>query len=206
MKHYLFVTAITLVMSSCSFGPAVSYKVGLSNVEAPADAKKQYGATKIVSLEKEGKTSYKYEDDYLDVTWYVGSTQLVFGLKNKSGHSIKIPWDDVVYINANGQSGRVMHSGVKYIERNNSQPASVVPKGASLNDVIIPTDNIYFVSGQYGGWRELNLFNFKLDPKNLDISKQAVVGKSVKILLPVVIEDVKNEYVFEFKIEDITKR
>ena len=75
-----------------------------------------------------------------------------------------------------------------------------------MNDVIIPTDNIYFVSGQYGGWRELNLFNFKLDTNNLDISKQAVVGKSVKILLPVVIEDVKNEYVFEFKIEDITKR
>lgn len=206
MKRCFFIAAMALSLSSCGFGPAVSYKVGLSNVEAPADAKRQYGQTKIVSLEKEGKTNYRYEDDYLDVTWYVGRTQLAFGLKNKSGHSIKIPWDDVVYINVNGQSGRVMHSGVKYIDRNSSQPASVVPKGASLNDVIIPTDNIYYVSGKYGGWSELDLFNFKIDLSNFDISKQAVVGQSIRILLPVVMEGVKNEYVFEFKIQDVLKQ
>lgn len=55
-----------------------------------------------------------------------------------------------------GQVGRVMHSGVKYIDRNNSQPASVILKGATLSDIILPTDNVYYISGQYGGWREGN--------------------------------------------------
>lgn len=53
-----------------------------------------------------------------------------------------------------------MHSGVKYIDRNNSQPPNIIPKNASLSDVIIPTDNIYYVSGQYGGWRDGQVVQF----------------------------------------------
>ena len=68
-------------------------------------------------------------------------------IENKSNYSIKIQWDDVAYISSSGQTGRVMHSGVKYIDRNNSQPASVIPKSASLSDIVIPNDNIYYVSG-----------------------------------------------------------
>lgn len=35
-----FITVITAIsMTSCGFGPYLTYNVGLSNVEAPADAK-----------------------------------------------------------------------------------------------------------------------------------------------------------------------
>ena len=60
-----------------------------------------------------------------------------------------------------------MHVGVKYIDRNDSQHASVIPKGASLSDIVQPTDNVYYVSGQYFGWRTSNLFNFNIDKTNL---------------------------------------
>lgn len=200
----IFIAVITAVsMTSCAFGPYLTYRVGLSNVEAPADAKKQYGETKIVKLDVDGKTNYKYEDDYIYISWFVGSSQFAFELKNKSAHSIKIPWDDVAYINIFGEVGRVMRSGVKYIDRNNTQPASVVPNNATLSDIIMPTDNVYYASGRYGGWREGKLFNFPIDKKNVEQSKQAYIGKTVRVLFPVIIEDVKNEYVFEFKVDDI---
>ncbi len=96
-----------------------------------------------------------------------------------------------------------MHAGVKYIDRNSSQPASIIPKGASLSDIIQPTDNIYYASGQYGGWRANNLFTFSIDAKNVSVTKVPYIGKTVRILFPIIIEDVKNEYVFEFKIDDI---
>lgn len=127
-------------------------------------------------------------------------------IENKSNYSIKIPWDDVAYISSSGQTGRVMHSGVKYIDRNNSQPASVIPKSASLSDIVIPNDNIYYVSGQYGGWRESKLFNFPIDKNNIEESKQLFIGKTVRILFPIIIQDVKNEYVFEFRVEDIIQK
>lgn len=203
MKRKILLSALSVILLSSCFGPRLVYNVGLSNVEAPADAKKQYGETKIVTLEEEGKSGYRYEDDYIDISWFVGSSQFSFTLKNKSEYSIKIPWDDVTYINTAGSVGRVMHSGVKYIDRNNSQPASVIPKGASLSDIVQPTDNVYYVSGQYGGWRTSNLFNFNIDKTNLETSKAPHIGKTVRVLLPILIQDVRNEYVFEFKIDDI---
>lgn len=206
MKKILLSLIAAVSMTSCAFGPYLTYSVGLSNVEAPADAKKQYGETKIIKLDVEGKTNYKYEDDYIDIIWVVTSTQFNFVIKNKSNYSIKIPWDDVAYISPSGQTGRVMHSGVKYIDRNNSQPVSVIPKSASLSDIVIPTDNVYYVSGQYGGWCEGKLFNFPIDKNNIEESKQLFIGKTVRILFPIIIQDIKNEYVFEFRVEDIIQK
>ena len=153
-KVNLFLLAFTAFMlTSCGAfkNYIASYSVGLSSVESPADAKQQFGETKVVTFNEEGVSKYRYEDDYINIVWYVGLKQFNFTLNNKSGHSLKINWDDISFVDTEGQVGRVMHSGVKYTERNNSQPATTVPKGASISDILLPTENVYFVSGQYGG-------------------------------------------------------
>ena len=63
-----------------------SYSVGLSSVESPADAKQQFGETKVVTFNEEGVSKYRYEDDYINIVWYVGLKQFNFTLNNKSGH------------------------------------------------------------------------------------------------------------------------
>ncbi|MGL4410524.1 MAG: hypothetical protein ACRCTF_00055 [Bacteroidales bacterium] len=204
MKKLLFTIVVSATLTSC-YVPSTIYKVNaeLSNVEVPSDATTQFGESKIVKLDVDGKTNYKYEDDYIDISWFVGLSNFSFTLNNKSNYSIKIPWDDAAYVDVNGIAGRVMHAGVKYTERNNSQIASVVPKRASIKDVIIPTENVYLVNGQY---IEGRLFKLPVDSTNIEEAKGIYVGKTVRVLFPVIIQDVKNEYVFEFKIDDITKR
>ena len=71
---------------------------------------------------------------------------------------------------------------------------------------MITNDNVYYVSGQYGGWRKGKLFNFPIDKNNIEEPKQLFIGKTVRILFPIIIQDVKNEYVFEFKVEDIIQK
>ena len=108
----------------------------------------------------------------------------------------------MAYVDQNGSTKRVMHSGVKYTERNSSQPASTLPRNASLSDVLLPTDNVYYLSGKYGGWRESSLF-----PRyNTQEEAQAspALGKSVRIIFPILIQDVVNEYVFEFSVDSVT--
>ena len=78
------------------------YSVGLSAVESPADAKQQFGETKVVTFDEEGISKYRYEDDYIDIVWYVSSKQFNFTLKSKSGHTLKINWDDVSYVDTKG--------------------------------------------------------------------------------------------------------
>ena len=102
-------------------------------------------------------------------------------------------------------SKRVMHSGVKYIDRNNPQPPTTVVRGATISDLVFPTDNVYWVSGRYGGWREKPLFPSlsPVSPEELLAQAKQYVGKTVQVLLPLQIEDVINEYIFAFKINDV---
>ena len=181
-----------------------SYSVGLSSVESPADAKQQFGETKVVTFNEEGVSKYRYEDDYINIVWYVGLKQFNFTLNNKSGHRLKINWDDISFVDTKGQVGRVMHSGVKYTERNNSQPATTVPKGASISDILLPTENVYFVSGQYGGWRENYLLPCVYQtPEAFNAGASSLVGKTMTIMMPIMIENVQNDYTFTFNIDKL---
>lgn len=202
--YFLLATVGAMLLTSCSFlkSYVANYSVGLAEVESPADAKQQFGETKVVTFDENGVSKYRYEDDYIDIIWFVDQKQFNFTLTNKSGHSLKINWDDVSYVNTKGQVGRVMHSGVKYTDRNNSQPATTVPKGASISDILLPTDNVYFVSGQYGGWRENYLYPCVYSSKEtLNAEAASLVGKTMAVMMPIMIENVQNDYTFKFNID-----
>lgn len=206
-KSFLFsVIAAGFLFSSCgAFKSYVAnYSVGLSAVESPADAKQQFGETKVVTFDEGGINKYRYEDDYIDIVWYVGLKQFNFTLKNKSGHTLKINWDDVSYVDVKGQVGRVMHSGVKYADRNSSQPATTVPKNASISDLLLPTENVYYVSGQYGGWKESYLVPcvYKT-PEAFNEEAPSLVGKTMTIMMPIIIENIQNDYTFTFNIDKL---
>lgn len=180
-----------------------SYSVGLSSVESPADAKLQFGETKVVSfIDEQGIDKYRYEDDYIEVVWTVSATQFHFDLKNKSDYTIKINWDDISYVDINASAGRVMHAGIRYVDRNNSQPPTSIPKNATITDVLIPTDNVFLNTGAYGGWQTKNLIpSFYKSQDALNQYAESYVGKKMKILMPIVIESVQNDYTFEFNID-----
>ncbi|MBQ6955749.1 MAG: hypothetical protein IJP80_03955 [Bacteroidales bacterium] len=182
-----------LLMVSCFSSRGLlgtQYDVRLASVESPANAKQQFGDTKIVKSSDNDVDKYRYEDDYIVIVWYVTSKEFHFQLTNKSSHSIKLNWDDMSYVSVGGQVQRVMHSGVKYMEKNNSQPATTVPRGATISDLLLPTDNVYYVSGQYGGWRTRKL-----------VRSDEAVGKTMTILMPIVIENVQNDYTFVFSVD-----
>lgn len=203
------VALATLMLSSCGMLKTyvANYSVGLSSVESPADAKQQFGETKVVNFDEDGISKYRYEDDYIDIVWYVSSKQFNFTLLNKSGHSMKINWDDVSYVDTKGQVGRVMHAGVKYNERNNSQPATTVPKGAKISDILLPTDNVYYdTPTRYtsGGWRENYLLPCVYSTKEaFDAEAKNLIGQTMTIMMPIMIENVQNDYTFKFNIDKL---
>lgn len=203
-KDLITLALVAIFMTSCKSSYTASYNVQLAAVESPADAKKQFGETKVVNFKDGEVDKYRYEDDYIEIIWYVSAYKFYFDLRNKSNYTIKINWDDICYVDYDGKVGRVMHSGVKYIDRNSSQPATTIPKDASIKDVLVPTDNVYLIPGLYGGWME------KLLIPGIYPSREAFangastyIGKTMKILMPILIENVQNDYTYEFSIESL---
>ena len=198
------VVLASLSLQSCyttSYGAI--YDIGLSSVESPADAKKQFGDTKVVNyMDNEDNISkYKYEDDFVEMIWYVTAGRFMFDLKNKTNYSIKINWDEVTYVDANGEAKRVIHQGVKYANRNETQAITTVPRGSKVSDFLVPADNIEY--SDYVGWYEKNIIPISFDSReNVEKAIDAYKGKKMSILMPLQIENIQNDYMFEFKIGD----
>ena len=67
---------------------------------------------------------------------------------------------------------------------------------------LLPTDNVYYYSGSYSsGWREKDLFPGYKSTEEAQASP--ALGKTVRIVFPVIIQDVTNEYIFEFSVDSV---
>ena len=178
------------------------YDIALSSVESPSDAKKQFGETKIVNYTVR-VDKYNYEDDYIDIVWYVTKDRFNFELKNKTNHTLKINWDEVTYVDATGSAKRVIHQGIKYSERDREQPSSIIPRSTRVEDCLIPADNIYLHS-YWNKWTEHNIISIESSSKEKLISlAEQYNGKKVSIMMPIRIEDTQNDYIFEFSLDNM---
>ena len=203
------------LVASCGASSVMAvYDVSLSSVESPENAKEQFGGTKIVKLtESQGDESinkYQYEDQYIQITWLYATNQLDFELVNKSDYTLKINWDDIAYMDAGGNVSRIMHKGVKYSERESSQGSISIPKGGRLSDTVIPTSNVSFLSaGSYSRWYQKSLIPCYYDNKaamQADIAKGTWMGATIKVMFPIEIEGVKNDYSFEFRVDGVLNK
>lgn len=137
-------------------------------------------------------TEAGFNDESITISWLLSDTEVFFDLTNNSPSTIKINWEEAAYIDTKGETNKIFHNGVKYNERNGSQPASSVIKGAKIKDLIAPSDYAYFLSGSYGGWKQRALFPYskKIGP--------IYDGQTFKILLPLTIGESRRDYIFSF--------
>jgi len=230
-KNYLLFFIFSMMfccLIKCSTTYLAVYDIALTEIEKPVQSDERYGDKRIVKIKEEGINKYLFEDENIKIVWIPTSSKFFFILSNKTNHSIKILWDEAVLVDDNGLSQRVFHSGVKYIDRNNSQPPSIVVRKGMIEDSIMPSDNIYYMNGQYGGWRETPLFPTYLVKvqeltslcmlaltnvpvmsssqetlEEFQSKTKSYIGKFIQILLPLEINGVINEYIFTFKVNDV---
>jgi len=191
--------ALVLLPVSCATPGLGTYGIHLSRVQQdPALEQSLYAETS--TAEKEGITYYHYRDNKINIDWHIENTRFAFSLSNVSGQSIRIPWDEAVYVDQDGKAKRVIHDGIAFERKNEAQPLSVVPHGAGIDDFLLPADNIVPENKNYVSWQTFYLF----------YDREKNVGQEVKVILPIVMQDHQYDYVFTFKVtqwqEDEKKR
>lgn len=183
-KTIVFLLAIFLLIACASIKPTVGLQLSEVNGEPIS--------------------GMSYIDDIIAVDWsYVIKSKLNFKLKNNTKSTIRIIWDDAAYVNVSGSTDRVMHAGVKYINRNESQPPSLIPSGAFIEDAIIPTSVVAF--NAYSGWSEGDMFTVSSDPKRAKDQLNNTYGRVAKVILPIEIDGAIIDYEFSFTVNPLTK-
>lgn len=199
----------------------LKYDVPLVNVERPIDVKNKYGGFDSISISDSNR--YVFEDSLIAASLYCSLDGINFLIFNKSENTIKLIWDEAGLIEVDNSLTRVMHNGIKYSERSNSMPASIIPKRGKLEDIAIPVNRIYYREGIYnqyssipGGWENRGIFPFDTtitkadftavtddDAKPFLDANKIFIGSKIGLLLPLEIEGVKNEYTFWFEVKDV---
>ncbi len=135
-------------------------------------------------------------DDATDFAFTISKAQLGFVLRNKSDQPIQIDWNQVAYVDVTGESHKVIHAGVKYIDRDKTLAPTTVPPSAHIKDTIFPADYVHYTGGEFGGWMEDPLFP---NGKAADSYK----GKTFVVFIPLKVGSSQRTYTFKFKIADV---
>lgn len=173
-----------------------SYKTALIKVEKPEDATNRYGETKVI--QDAGVDKYSYNDSIIDITIFGTKEQFNFILNNISNHSLKVIWNEAAFVGLDGSTSKIMHVGTKYSQRESDQPATVIIKGAKIEDVATPTANVYYDEGVKigystigSGWKTKSMLPEEYNGKE---------AGEIRLMLPIQVKDVINEYTFVFRV------
>jgi hypothetical protein len=135
-----------------------------------------------------------FEDQAIRIRFTLSETQIGLLLQNKMTSPIKIDWNTVSYMDITGLAHSVMHTGVRYIERDRPQVATIIPPEAMIEDAIVPSDHISYTPGSGGGWSSRPLFPALAET-------DLYIGKTFSVFMPLELEGSVKNYSFTFRIE-----
>jgi hypothetical protein len=186
MKKPVLFISVCLVVASCA--TLYHYNFSLLAVDRPKTASEKYGPEMIEKIADSVTSRYRFSDSCVDVVFSINTEQFEVVCKNKTDRAIKIDWEKAAYINPYGVRKRVIHGGVSYERKTDPQAPSIIRKGETLADHLLPSENVNVYLYGSGGFTIYPLFS----PREY--------GLTARVLLPLEVDGVVSEYCFQLKI------
>ena len=167
---------------------SVKYTSNLISIEKSITDSIRYGVTETIP--SDSVMTFRFKDEFMDMLIFHGGKGFSFSLTNISDHTIRIIWDEAVFVNFDGKTSKVIHNSTRYIDRFKEQQPTVIIKGATTNDVAVPVCTIR--DGSDG----VEVYSIYPDPYLRD----KFIGSTFRLMLPIQIKDTVNEYIFTFEL------
>lgn len=170
------------------------------------------GQTLNVRLEKIVQSMYRYRlayrlvapavsetlqfrDTTIAVSFTVDGRSIQMRLTNLLDKNVKLLWEQAQYTDVNKQTSRLMHSGVRFQDRNNPIPEQIVPPRASVQEGVIPVNRVFFS-------QEKKTYETKaLLPVDSEAGAQ-LKGQTINLFIPMEVDRVIIPYNFKIEITD----
>jgi hypothetical protein len=185
-----------------------SYDISLISVEKCIGTKKTCGEQRVETILEEGFSKFYFEDEMVKIKWFPKPDDVVFVVNSKVDRPVRIVWDEARLIDEKGVTHRLIHSGIGYEERNDPQRPTVIAARGSLEDFVHPADYFQWEkwsSKQQGYWKRASFMptQIKGTAEELRTKAEPFIGKTFQVILALQINDVRNDYVCTFKINNV---
>jgi hypothetical protein len=194
-----------------------NYDMSLISVERYTGTQKIFGRQSIEAVIEEGISKFYFEDEMVRIKWLPRPDDIVLVVHNKAFGPLKIVWDEARFVDEKGINHRLIHSGIGYEKRNDSQPSTIVAGKDTIEDFVHPVDYFQWEEGkgkksskQQGYWKRDAFVptEIKGTAEELRVKAEPFVGKTFQVILALQIDDVRNDYACTFKINkvDVTEK
>lgn len=179
MKRSVSVTLLLFCLSAWVEGAKPSYKYTFKMIK-PAES-----------------TNGLFTDKYIQAAFPLNRIEFSFTIKNITDQPIFLDWNQASYVDPAGQSHKVIHTGIRYIERDKEMPPSIIPPGASLSDIFYPADYVNYSRGFLGTgtgrWETQQMLPKPEQGRHL-------IGKTISLFIPLKINGEQKYYSFVFQL------
>jgi len=165
------------------------YAIGFHVLNRLSEPKALYSFRMLKPLPSE---KLEFHDAKIDIAFVFSKQEIDFVLRNLSDDPLEIDWNKVSYIDFAGTAQRVIHKGVRFIDRNGHLPPTVVPPTARIADILLPANLIYYSDG----WDRLALL-----PQGE--KAKATEGKTCSVFIPVAYSGRTVNYLFAFQVAKV---
>ncbi len=138
-----------------------------------------------------------YTDTIISLNFSLNESSLGVTIANKSAQPMFIDWEQCAMV-INGISERCIHSGIKYIEKANPQPRTIIAPSAILSDVLSPVSYITWLDRSYlslpSMWNIMPIVALSTTSgnHNYKFTEEAILAqenKEITIMLCIIIEE-----------------
>jgi hypothetical protein len=188
-----------------------SYDISLISVEKSTGTEKVYEKQRIETVLEEGIPKFYFEDEVVRIKWRLTSNDIVFVVHNKADNPVKIIWDEGKFIDAEGVTHKLLHSGIGYEERNDFHPPTIIYAKDTLEDFVYPADCWQKEeSGRkshknQGHWKRSSFLPTQVrgTAEELRTKAEPFVGKTFQVILTLQINGVRTDYVCTFIVNNV---
>ncbi len=140
----------------------------------------------------------KFSDKIISVSFAISDQSFQMNLKNLTTYPLKIMWGSADYTDVNNGSHRLMHSGIRYQDRNNAIPPQIVPAQGSIQQTVMPISSVVY-SQEKKAYENLPLFPLDSDMAAL------LKGRVFYLLIPVEVDRQIIPYNFKIEVTEAVK-
>lgn len=195
IRYIVVLFALSTTLSGCSLFRGTEYIIY-----------DYYGAASSVQLPEGQRVNIPsvkgyYSDESILIAPNISSDAITIIIKNTAAETIKVLWDDAVFIDQKGLSHRIIHIGTKFDEKEKAQVPSVIAPSSRIEETLYPSDYINWTYGAWGqsGWQKQSIYNIYQPYATLqDAQMEIDEVEPIKLLLPIESNGIKKEYTFRF--------
>ena len=197
MKRSFIVTgaiAVFIMVFSCGRATFVAYyDMKLRDVEKPSSVTGVMDSVSAADEQEEG-----YEDSMVRIFWVPTVTGIAMKLINKTDNSIDILWNEAEFIDEKGMSHRAAHT--LQASGDSGTPTSVPGRG-EFETIIGSADGAVSAGGETKLRPIFSTYDGSVEG-SLRRSVKGYIGKNIRVILPLRIQNQSLKYVNTFEVGD----